>query len=817
MQTELSVRIRPELDAFRESMNAARRALSLETSNGVVEGVQNSMRALNTQLRSSLNLRDIASGQIAGINAELRQVNTSIITQRFNQSMNSIKESFGGIMATIGSAQQALGKPIKASIDFEESFSSVKKVLDEATDENKLKAGVLKMSVDLGSSTKDLNAILESAGQMGIKGDKNLLKFTETVQKMSVAFDMSANDAGKSMADIQSILGLSMSGLSELGDTINNISNNSTARASDIIDIMKRISGTGKSFGMSAKEIAGIGSSMLSLGMTSEVAGTSLNAVMSKLGAFDKAEGKAKGLDKVFGDWFSKMGIDMDSWIKMRAEKPKEAFDIFISAVSKMDKVQQTKALKDMFGLEHLGKMQTLAGAMDKYKEVMGHALKDSTGSMDQEFQAKASTTAHQLKRLSAQMEVLYINLGDAVLPVINKIITAFTSMLAPIANFAKSHQGATRAIMFTIAGVLGLKAAIIGLTILKPLAMIVFTPLLRAWTLMRYSVLGNIVTLLWHRAVSFLSAAASLAMRAPLLLLSGTFRLLSGQIRLSTLFTRIFGLTSLLGAGLFSAAMKIMRLALITSGIGLLIVGIGVAIYAIVQNWESIKGWFIGFWAGLKARIAGFWDGIRLIFGAIANTLAPIFETLGYLFGAVISSWVEGFYFLKSVFLGVLEWFGISSESLSGIFNAIKETIGGVWDGLLAKVQPVIEYLKAVYEWWKGIFSGMVGGVMKIAGKLGFGVGQEGNPGQEGGKAPPMLGETLKGQDLTGVNSSLNFDYSRLAGVQMGAPKTDNRSINSNNHQTINVYTQSADAGGIAHAIRQAGIGQYSYKDAEE
>uniref|UniRef100_UPI000CF01308 phage tail tape measure protein n=1 Tax=Helicobacter felis TaxID=214 RepID=UPI000CF01308 len=653
---------------------------------------------LNTQLRSSLNLRDIASGQVAGINAELRQVNTAIITQRFNQSMNSIKESFGGIMATIGSAQQALGKPIKASIDFEESFSSVKKVLDEATDENKLKAGVLKMSVDLGSSTKDLNAILESAGQMGIKGDKNLLKFTETVQKMSVAFDISADDAGKNMSQIRNMLNLSMDEMVGLGDTINYVSNNSTAKAGDIIDILKRIGGIGKSFGLSAKEIAGLGSSMLDLGLTSDVAGTALSKLLGGLSSFDPSSEKLKGDDKKFAEWFDKMGLDAKDWAQMRTKKPKEALDMFLQGLSKLDGTQQTKALKDIVGQDHLAKFQTLLGAMDKYKKVSDLAISSkSKGSMGEEFQAKASTTAHQLKRLSAQMEVLYINLGDAVLPVINKIITAFTSMLAPIANFAKSHQGATRAIMFTIAGVIGLKTALIGLTILKPLAMVVFTPLLRAWTLMRYSVLGNIVTLLWHCAVSFLSAAASLAMRAPLLLLSGTFRLLSGQIRLSTLFTRIFGLTSLLGAGLFSAAMKIMRLALITSGIGLLIVGIGVAIYAIVQNWESIKGWFIGFWAGLKARIVGFWDGIRLIFGAIANTLAPIFETLGYLFGAVISSWVEGFYFLKSVFLGVLEWFGISSESLSGIFNAIKETIGGVWDGLLAKVQPVIEYLKAV------------------------------------------------------------------------------------------------------------------------
>ncbi|WP_104753105.1 hypothetical protein [Helicobacter salomonis] len=141
MQTELSIRIRPQLDAFRESMSAARRALSLETSSGVVEGVQASMRSLRSSLNSSLRLGEVASTQVQAINAELRQVNTAVITQRFNESLNRIKESIGGIVATIGTATATLGKPIKASIDFEDSFASVKKVLDDATDPEKLKKG----------------------------------------------------------------------------------------------------------------------------------------------------------------------------------------------------------------------------------------------------------------------------------------------------------------------------------------------------------------------------------------------------------------------------------------------------------------------------------------------------------------------------------------------------------------------------------------------------------------------------------------------------------------------------------------------------
>ncbi|WP_104753691.1 phage tail tape measure protein [Helicobacter salomonis] len=783
MQTELSIRIRPQLDAFRESMSAARRALSLETSGGVVEGVQASMRSLRSSLNSSLRLGEVASTQVQAINAELRQVNTAVITQRFNESMNRIKESIGGVLATIGAATATLGKPIKASIDFEDSFASVKKVLDDATDPEKLKKGVLAMSVELGSATKDLNAILESAGQMGIKGDKDLLKFTETVQKMSVAFDMSADEAGKSMAQIQSVLNLSMDDMVMLGDTINHVSNNSTAKAADIIDMLKRLGGTGKdfflvgkNFGFTAKQITGLGSAMIDLGMTPDVASTALSAVLNKL----QAGGKP------FKKWFEQMGLDFEEWSTQRAKNPEKALRVFFSHINQLEDQDKTNALKDMFGLEHLGKIKTLTGSLEKYDKVMQLATSNaSKGSMDEEFAAKASTTAHQLKRLSAQMEVLYINLGDTMLPIINKFIGAFQAMLAPIANFAKEHKSATRAIMLTIAGVVGLKAAIIGLSILKPLAMMVFTPLLRAWTLMRYSVLGNIAALLWHRSVSFLSAAAMGIVRAPLLILGTTYRLLSGQITLSSVATRVFALTSMLAANIFGGAMKLMRLALITSGIGVLIAGLGVGVYALVNHWESVKAFLSQIWEGLRAKMASFWEALASVFGAIGSVLSPVVS---------VFSWV--FELLGSGIVKLLNLFGVSVGSMSDVFK------------------PLLELFAKIYEWYKGIFGGVLG---KVADFLGFG-------GDDGSKniltdtsklSLPTLGMPADKQSAMPVLGS--FDYSALGAQKTQQnTKTDSRSINSNNTQTINIYTQ-GDPNSIVSAIKQAGIGQYSYADEKE
>lgn len=807
-------------------MRAARRALSSETSNGVLEGVQASMQNLTRQLRGNLRLRDIASAEVRGINAELRQVNTALITQRFEQSLGRIRESVGAIFATIGMGQQALGKPIKASIDFEDSFASVKKVLDDATDPEKLKAGVLKMSVALGSSTKDLNAILESAGQMGIKGDKNLLKFTQTVQKMSVAFDMSADEAGKSMAQIQSVLNLSMDEMVSLGDTINNVSNNTTAKAADIIDMLKRLGGTGKdffaagkNFGFTAKQITGLGSAMLDLGMTPDVASTALSAMMNKL----QAGGKP------FKKWFDEMGLDFDEWSEQRAKAPQKALKEFFKNINALEDKDKTNALKDMFGLEHLGKIKTLTGALDKFDHAMKLATADSKGSMDAEFAAKASTTAHQLKRLGAQLEVLYINIGDAVLPIINKIIQGFTSLITPIANFVKEHRGLTKGLVIGAAAFLGFKMAVIGLSILGPLTSIVFTPLLRAFTLLRFSIFGNVSALIAHRIATILSATAGFALRAPLLLLGGAYRLLTGQISLTSVATRVFALTSMLCANVFSGAMKLMRLALIGSGIGFLIVGIGVAIYGIVAHWESVKGWILAFLEGLKERLKGFVEGVKLIWGAIVEGLSPVFGALKALLMGWFNVWLWVFGVFQSVLGGVLGFFGISMQSLGGVFVGLKEMVINAWQAILDFIDPVIAFLQKVYNWYKSLFSGVLG---KVAGALGFkGVQIEKEKVKEIEKtdlSPPSLKDQAKSDlpalgvgDLTPQNALAavpRVDYAKLGGqtALSAASKTDNRKINSENTQTFNIYTQS-DPNAIVGAIKQAGIGAYSYDDDQD
>ncbi len=79
--------------------------------------------------------------------------------------------------------------------------------------------------------------------------------FTTLVAKIGTAFDMSADQAGDTMAKTMNVYGLNLKEMEGLGDTINHISDNSAAKASEITEVLNRIGGTAKVMGLSAEEL----------------------------------------------------------------------------------------------------------------------------------------------------------------------------------------------------------------------------------------------------------------------------------------------------------------------------------------------------------------------------------------------------------------------------------------------------------------------------------------------------------------------------------------------------------------------------------
>lgn len=94
-------------------------------------------------------------------------------------------------------------------------------------------------------SANELAKIAASGGQLGI-ARQDIAAFTETIAKMSVALDMSAEQAGDSMAKLANVYKIPIAQIDKLGDAINHLSNSSPAKTSDIVNTLGRVGGVAK-------------------------------------------------------------------------------------------------------------------------------------------------------------------------------------------------------------------------------------------------------------------------------------------------------------------------------------------------------------------------------------------------------------------------------------------------------------------------------------------------------------------------------------------------------------------------------------------
>ena len=115
--------------------------------------------------------------------------------------------------------------------------------------------------------------IYAAAGEAGIAKD-DLDQFAESAAKVSVAFGVTAEEAGSGMAKMRSGLGLSQDEVESLAGTMNYLSNNMAVTAKQAMEVVLVSGGVGKAANLSGQEVAGLGSAMIAAGAQSDVAAT---------------------------------------------------------------------------------------------------------------------------------------------------------------------------------------------------------------------------------------------------------------------------------------------------------------------------------------------------------------------------------------------------------------------------------------------------------------------------------------------------------------------------------------------------------------
>ncbi len=356
------------------------------------------------------------------------------------QLIIALRDNVSGAVDKIKASLMALanvagaGFAVKEAMAFEAAMADVIKVVGGTdTQIAALSSNLKDMSMtSLPLAVNELAQIAAAGGQLGIPIE-NLQEFTELAAQMGVAFGMSAAEAGDAVAKMQNVFGLTLTQTRELSDAINTLGNNTAAREADIINVMVRVGGMAKQFGLAKEETAALADAFIALGAPPEIAATSINALLSKLQTAGVQSDK-------FQEGLAKLGYQADDLAQRIADKPQAALREFLASLERLEGKTKAETLTKLFGAEYQDDIARLVGGIQNYDKALG-LINDKTkvlGATQKEFDARMKTTEAQWQLMVNAIKVAAINLGTIFLPAVKTTVVVLGKIIAGVAKIVE-------------------------------------------------------------------------------------------------------------------------------------------------------------------------------------------------------------------------------------------------------------------------------------------------------------------------------------------------------------------------------------------
>lgn len=194
---------------------------------------------------------------------------------------------------------------------------------------------------------------------------------------------------------------------------------------------------------------------------------------------------------------------------------------------------------------------------------------------------------------------------------------------------------------------------------------------------------------------------------------------------------------------GGLTVAQWLLNAAMSANPIGLIVLGIGLLIGAIillVMNWDTVVqfltdvwqgfvdwflgvmdaflGWWNGLWTGVWEWIVSVWNNIVAFIDAYINLVFSIIMAVG----SAISGWWNGLWngiisFFSGVWQNIFSVIRTVQGVFGDVFNAVAGIVRGAFDGVVSIVRGVINgIIDAV--------NGVIGGINGVAGAIGGAIG---------------------------------------------------------------------------------------------
>lgn len=409
-----------------------------ERTGGDVEKLTEKLKLLNEELRKVQDMQkpDTKKGNI------------------FSRGVNFLNTNWGAITQIIG-AYSGIRDVVKGSVEafaeMDQEMNNVRKYTGQTIEEvERMNEQFKKM--DTRTPREQLNQLAGSAGRLGISSTEAVMEFVDAADKINVAL---GDDLGKGAVDQIGKLAMAFGedetkglrgAMLATGSAVNELAQNSSAKAGYLVDFSARLSGVGIQAGFTQAQIMGLGATLDENMQKDEMAATALMKLITMM-ATDSA--KFAGIaGKSVEEFASLVKNDMNS-----------ALLEFFEAMNKKGGFTELAPMFEELGLDGsraTGVLSVLAGKIDdvrKHQQLATEAYENGTSVLE-EFNVQNETYQAKLEKARKAFGDLRIELGERLLPVASAAISTtgiMVKVLGTIINFVMKYKATLVSLGVTI------------------------------------------------------------------------------------------------------------------------------------------------------------------------------------------------------------------------------------------------------------------------------------------------------------------------------------------------------------------------------
>lgn len=429
--------LRQQVQQLRDAVKSAEEQLKAAQASGDPQKIQQAKDKL-TELITTLNNTE------AQLRDTTRELNLqSSAWTRAGAALTSFSTKARAVSSTMVSTGRTMMRwittplmgiataSVNAEIQFEKTFATVRKTV-RGTEEDyaRLEAASKKMSTQLAAGTDEINAVMSTAGQLGIETG-NIEAFTKTMIDLgNSTTDLDANTAATEIAKFINIMGTSQKDIDRLGASLAYVGNRYATTEAPIMEMAMRIAGAGKQVGMTEAQVIGVATALSSVGIEAQMGGSAFSKALIKMELAAETGGQS------LTDFATVSGMTAEEFKNLWKADPTSAFIAFTKGIAQMDDegISAIATLQDL-GFKEVRLRDTMLRTVSNTR-LMEDAVADATRGWQEntaltEMACKIyATTAAQLTNLKNKASLAGQQIASDLTPTIQNLMSAASDLL---------------------------------------------------------------------------------------------------------------------------------------------------------------------------------------------------------------------------------------------------------------------------------------------------------------------------------------------------------------------------------------------------